>query len=332
MTHPNGKTDQIARKLLAYLRQEFNDSRIDYDSSLTQLHGGFETFIYRFTLKGVRKELSKSLILRLYPQSSGTIPAVWESTVQNVLAEEGYPVPQAHFLCTEMSILGGAFFIMDFLPGEPMATGPMETIPEMLGKTHAALHNIDPEPLITSLNERGIDKNRCSFGYRLDLLKDSASKHPRIRDGVDWLIKNIPPEPERLALCHGDFHPLNILIQDGKVTGVLDWGNFLIADLVFDIANTILLLTVPIKHLASAVLGPDSASVDWEMVANLYLDAYRSHRLLDSTNLDYYRVNRCVNALMQGFEGQEIWQQPLIVKDLIEYIHKITGIRISMPD
>ena len=328
----NEGIDQISERLIAYLRDKFNDSMIDYDSPLTQLQGGFETYIYRFKLNGVQTELSKPLILRLYPQSSGTKNAIWESTVQNVLAGEGYPVAQAYFTCTDMSILGGAFFIMDFLPGKPMATAPIETIPEMLGKTHAALHGIDPEPLIKSLSEQGIDKNMCSFGNRLDSLKDRASQLPWIRDGVAWLIKNRPPEPERLSACHGDFHPLNILIQDGKITGVLDWGSFLIADPALDIANTMVLTTISCKHLASSVMGPDFPSVDWEMISRLYLDAYRSHRRLDSTHLEYYRVYRSVNALIQGFEGYEGWQHPLMVKDLIEYIHNITEIRIAMPD
>jgi aminoglycoside phosphotransferase (APT) family kinase protein len=322
--------DQIQEGLIAYIRNEFDDFVIDYDSPLTQLQGGFETYIYRFKLNSVHNELSKPLILRLYPQSSGTINAIWESIVQNVLAGEGYPVARAHFTCADKSILGGAFFVMDFLPGKPMITAPIEIIPEMLGKTHATLHGIDPEPLIKSLSEHGIDKNVCRFSTKIDWLKDMARKLPWIRDGVDWLVKNRPPEPASLAVCHGDFHPNNILIQDGKITGVLDWGNFAIADPALDIANTIVLITIPFKHIAST-LEQAFSSLDWEMAAELYLDAYRSQSLLDSTHLDYYRANRCVNALIQGFEGQEVWQHPVIVKDLIKYIHKITGIRIRMP-
>ncbi len=332
MIHPNEeKTDQIAGRLIAYLRDELNDSTIEYDSPLIQLQGGFETAIYQFQLKGVQKELNKRLVLRLYPESYGPENAVWESSIQNALAKERYPVAKAYFICTDKSIIGGAFFIMDFLSGKPMMTAPVEAIAGILGQSHAAMHGIDPEPLIKSLSEQGIDKNTCRLSNRFVPLKDRASKLPWIRDGVNWLIKNRPPEPERLAVCHGDFHPLNILIQDGKITGVLDWGGFLIADPALDIANTIVVTTIPSKHLASTV-EQDFSSVDWEMVTELYLDAYRSQRLLDSTHLEYYRIMRSVNALIQGFEGQKVWQHPLIVKDLIEYIHKITEIRITMPD
>jgi len=332
MIHPNEKTDQIAGKLIVYLRDELNDSTIEYDSPLTQLQGGFETATYRFRLKGVQKELNKRLVLRLYPEFYGPENAVWESSVQNVLANEGYPVARAYFICTDKSILGGAFFIMDFLPGKPMMTAPIETIPEMLGKTHAALHRIDPESLIKSLNEQGIDENKCRLSNRFGFLQNIANELPWICDGVDWLMENRPSEPGRLAICHGDFHPLNILIQDGKVTGVLDWPGFLIADPALDIANTILLTTVPFKYLASSLVGPDFASADWEMGSRLYLDAYRAQLPLDSTNVDYYRVRRSVHALIEGFRGHQVWHHPLIVQDLIEFIYKVTEIRITMPD
>ncbi|MFW9894822.1 MAG: phosphotransferase family protein, partial [Candidatus Thorarchaeota archaeon] len=308
MTLENKGIDKISERLIYYLRDKLNSDMIDYDSPFTQLGGGFQTSIYRFKLKGVPEEISKPLILRLYPQFYGTNNAIWESIVQNMLVGEGYPVAQVYFTCTDMSILGGAFFIMDFLPGKPMMTTPIETIPEMLGKTHANLHSIDPEPLIKLLSDQGIEENTWRLSNHFDWLKDKASKLSWIGDGVDWLIKNRPPESKRLTVCHGDFHPLNILMQDGKVTGVLDWGNFIFADPILDIANTIVVITVPIKHIAS-VLFP---SVDWQLFTGEYLEAYQSKRLLDCTYLDYYKVMKSVKALIQGFEGLKIWQHPII--------------------
>jgi hypothetical protein len=66
-------------------------------------------------------------------------------------------------------------------------------------------------------------------------------------------------------------------------------------------------------------------------VADLYLAAYRAHRPLDGANLDYYRVRRCILALIEGFHGQKVWQHPGIVRDLLAYVQDITGIAIEMP-
>jgi aminoglycoside phosphotransferase (APT) family kinase protein len=64
------------------------------------------------------------------------------------LAKEAYPVAKAHLICTDKSVLGGAFFIMDFLSGTPMMAAPIEAIPMILGIAHAALHSIDPGSFI----------------------------------------------------------------------------------------------------------------------------------------------------------------------------------------
>jgi len=89
------------------------------------------------------------------------------------------------------------------------------------------------------------------------------------------------------------------------------------------------LITIASKHLTASM---DAFSyVDWDLMARLYLSAYRTRKPLDDANLDYYRVRRCVMALVQGVEGQKVWQHPLIVRDLLAAIHDITGIQISMP-
>ena len=153
----------ISDRLISYLRDQLGNPALDFASPLTRLQGGYETASYRFELDGASEELSRPLMLRLYPQFYGTSSAIWESTVQNGLAGQGYPVAQAHVLCTDMSVLGGAFFVMDHLPGRPLAVAPPESVPGLLGKTHAELHNSDPAPLMEMLSEKGVDDD----GYRL---------------------------------------------------------------------------------------------------------------------------------------------------------------------
>jgi len=326
----NEEIVHTSENLITYLRDQLNDPMIGYESPLTQLHGGVATRSYRFRLKGAQEEFTEPLVLRLYPEYSTAEDAVWEGTVQDVLAAKGYPAAKVRITCTDESILGGAFFIMDFLPGTLLAIARVESVPGLLGRTHAALHRIDPRPIIKSLGEQGVDESRCFLGNRLDELKDRVSEFPWLRSAVDWLIENHPPEPGQLAVCHGDFHPINILVHDGVVTGVLDWPCFRVADPVLDVATTVVLITIPYKHLMK-VSGPDLSPVDWKLFERLYLDAYQAEVPLDESHLDYYRVTRCVNALVEGAEGLALWRHPLIFEDLLEYIHSVAGIQITMP-
>jgi aminoglycoside phosphotransferase (APT) family kinase protein len=322
--------ETLSDRLISYLRAELGNPALDLGSPLSRIPGGYETATYRFTLDSAPSELSGTLVLRLYPEFYGTRNAIWESTVQNELIGEGYPVAQVHIVCTDMSILGGAFFIMDHLPGQLLAVAPPESVPELLGEAHADLHNIDPTPLIKALDDKGIAEYDYRLSSRLDWLGDKAEALPWLRRAVTWLLEHRPPEPEHLSVCHGDFHPLNILYADGKVTGVLDWPGFTVTDPVFDVANSIVIITIATKHLAASMDGVPSA--DWDLMADVYLAAYRARRPLDETNLDYYRVRRCLMALVQGVEGQKIWQHPLIVGDLLAFILDITGIQIVVPD
>ena len=116
--------DQIAAKLLTYLREECSALPLDYAEPLTQLQGGQETDTFRFALRGGQDQLPGALVLRLYPAHFGAHNAVWESTVQRVLASTGYPVPNVYLTCTDLSILGGAFFVMALLPGQPLMSAP----------------------------------------------------------------------------------------------------------------------------------------------------------------------------------------------------------------
>lgn len=315
--------EHISDGLITYLKAQLDNASIDYEMPLAKMEGGYETHMYRFRLSGVEGELSTPLAVRLYPPQDAPDRAIWESTVQNALADEGYPVARAYLTCTDASILGGVFFIMDLLPGEPMMAMPLETIPDMLAEAHAALHDIDPRPLVRSLRERRFDESLLRSDRRLEELCDAAGEYSWLGEGIDWLVAHRPPEPEQLSVCHGDFHPLNILVEDGQVTGVLDWAGFRIADPVLDVANTIVLATIPAKHLFSLP--------EWDQFAGMYLDAYGAHRALDLEYLDYYQARRCVSALLEGVRGHQVWQLPAVVEDLVERVCSTTGIRITPP-
>jgi aminoglycoside phosphotransferase (APT) family kinase protein len=318
--------EQISDDLIAYLRTQLGSRSIGYDTPLTPMKGGYETHMYRFRLSGAEGELSRPLALRLYARHEGPGRAIWESTIQNALADEGYPVARAYLTCTDASILGGVFFIMALLPGDMMMTMPFEAIPSLLGESHAALHSIDPAPLVRSLRERGYEESAYTFSSGLRLLREAreaAGRFPWLGAGLDWLVEHRPPEPESLSICHGDFHPLNILVQGGQITGVVDWAGLKIADPLLDIANTIVLAMIPAKHLFH-IPG-------WDQFPQMYLAAYRAHRPLDLSYLDYYQARRCVIALMEGASGHQVWQMSTVIEDLIQQVHDATGIRMSPP-
>ena len=280
--------------------------------------GGSRTWTYRFMLRGAPPEMDEALVLRLYPRFSGAWRAVKESCVQNALAGQACPVPRVHVTCTDTSILGGAFLVMQLRPGAPLLNAPMEVMPDLLGRTHAALHRLDPEPVLESLRGHGGETSQHRLEGSLEALDEWIGGSPRFGPVVGWLLENRPPEPEPLSICHGDFHPLNVLAEEGEVTGVLDWCDFIAGDPAMDVACTMMLMALHGRRLLSR---PDA-----DQVAERYLAAYRASRPLGSDHFDYYRVRRAVLALTEGVGW---WQHPLIVQELIAEIRSTTGIAVS---
>lgn len=64
----------------------------------------------------------------------------------------------------------------------------------------------------------------------------AADDDPLLNLTLDWLEANVPAEPERLVIVHGDAGPGNFLFADGKVTALLDWELVHYGDPMADLA------------------------------------------------------------------------------------------------
>ena len=320
--YPIPALDEVSRDLLSWLRDRLDDRGVGYAVPPRRLPGGSDTYTYRFRLNRAPGGLGEALVLRLYPRAHGTARTVRESRIQRALARTAFPVPNVHLTCTDQAVLGGAFFIMQFLPGELMSHAPIETIPAMLCRIHLALHRLDPTPVVESLREQGEIFSPHRAEEELAAISAYARKYPTLKPIMDWMSDHLPPPPPRLSICHGDFHPLNIVVQDGEVTGVIDWPEFMVGDPITDVATT-MTLGIPARHLFSL----SSRHRIWDR----YLASYRREAPVDSRVLDYYRARRCLIALLAGAGGRVLWRHPAIARDLIDDLRARTGIALAAP-
>lgn len=319
-------TTPVSHQLLEYLRAEFDDPNLRYASPPAPLLGGYDTAIYRLALAGSEDaRLRGPLVLRMFSATADPQRAVFEATVQNALADTGYPAPRSHLVCTESSVLGGAFFVMDLLPGDQLLAAPPDVSSTVMGTAHAVLHQLDARPIAAAIDAAGVT------GYRLDdrfdSLQATAVELPWIGAAVDWLTANRPPEPPELAVCHNDFHKLNILYEDGEVTGVVDWSGFLITDPIFDVATTIVLFTISARHLTAA---GDFEPADLDLVVEEYLAAYERRRPLDRTHLDYYRALRCMTLLLYWHRTDRGDQLRPMLNDFAATIRDVSGVTLEL--
>jgi aminoglycoside phosphotransferase (APT) family kinase protein len=316
---------ELNKNLLSYLGSELDHQRVTYASLPTPVKGGFDTRIFGFQLEGAPSELSRPLILRLFGKSSQN-RALFESAVQNAVASSGYPAPHVFFTGTDESWLGGSFMVMERMPGQPMDNLSENILPEMLAQAHLHLHSIDSDSVRVTLEVAGIHQDRYSMEGLVGWLVEriDAPRFEWLHSGSRWIVANRPEDPDRLVVCHGDFHTRNILTTDGKVSGVLDWSGCKIGDPAYDIGITKVLGTV-----AAPSLFP---KVNWTHLTIRYYDYYQRECPVDPVRVGYYEALRCLQALFEGAEGHLVWSQPEILRKLSEHFETITSVGLALPN
>ena len=182
------------------------------------------------------KSVNKNYVLRRKPpgnllKSAHAVDR--EYKIIKALKKVNFPVPETHILCTDDSVIGTIFYVMEFLQGRIFwdADMPECTIKERseiyddLNKNLAVLHNLDYESL--GLCDFGVPGNyfarqisRWSKQYRYSETK----KIKEMDKLIEWLPQNIPDNDES-SIVHGDYRLDNVIVHptEPKIIGILDW-------------------------------------------------------------------------------------------------------------
>jgi aminoglycoside phosphotransferase (APT) family kinase protein len=278
--------------------------------------GGFWAEILAIRLAGAPPDLDRDLIVRIMPD---TAIAQREAIIQSQVASQGFPAPAVRLIGTAGDGLGRPFMVMDRVPGRP-PIGDLESTPSplelaraplqlsaLLAGVAARLHRLDPAPLRAALG--AVPGVIVDVDGLVDLLEQRAraARRSDLAQAAIWLRGHRPP-PGREAICHGDLHPLNLLVADGRVT-LIDWSVALLADPAFDLGFTATMLAlapldVP-RGLRSAVrLGARATS-------RRFLRRYRrlagpeAKASLAPEVFSWHSAIHCLRALVEAAEWTE---------------------------
>ncbi len=340
-------TPEFLDEMLAHLRAESGMDTTAFADNPVRLLGGFDTLIFAFNLAGVTNELAGPLVIRLFSETGGAGQARKETVFQNAMADAGYPVPRVVIPGGERKIGGRPFNVMERVQGhslmEEMMGDPEATarVIDQLAHTQSELHTAPSSGVADSLRESGIAAEEFrivgQLRYVQRCIADPALTH--LEPIVAWLIENRPDERDELSICHGDFHPGNVMVDGGRVSGVLDWPGALLADAEYDVAITLVLMTV-----AGPSLVPDAPPGVFDAFAAAHLDSYSRRRTLDAERLRYYRAQRTIRAFIRGTAArtpgvdpelaprdQYPWSEEGATRRLVSVIKEATGIDAQLP-
>ena len=204
-------------------------------------------------------------------------------------------------------ILGGAFLVMERVAGRPLLDARRIGVASVLAEMQLRLHALDAEVLLQALDREGppISREVATFEGHLARLERriAYAKLGGLEKAMRWLSERRPSAGPRV-ICHGDFHPQNILMADGRVTGVLDWPNVVVADREFDVAAT-----RAIRFIPAGVLGVPRAlrglvEIAARVLSARHLAAYRRRHPLDPARLAYHEALACMRGILRTAEAR----------------------------
>jgi aminoglycoside phosphotransferase (APT) family kinase protein len=156
-----------------------------------------------------------------------------EFRVMKALGAVGFPVPTMRVLCEDVSVIGQAFYVMDFLEGRIFRDARMPGLSreeraglyDDLNATLARLHGIDWEA--AGLADYGRPGNYFERQIGRWTRQYRGAQTEEI-DDIELLIDALPrhiPADDTVTIAHGDYRPENVMfhLTEPKVIAVLDW-------------------------------------------------------------------------------------------------------------
>jgi aminoglycoside phosphotransferase (APT) family kinase protein len=156
-----------------------------------------------------------------------------EFRVMKALAQTDFPVARQYALCTDESVIGRAFYLMEHIEGRvlwdqslpDMSSSERSAIYDELNRVIAQLHSIDYQTI--GLGDYGKPGNY--FARQIDRwtkqYKAAETEHiPEMEALIEWLPQNIPAG-DLTTIVHGDFRLDNVIFHptQPRILAVLDW-------------------------------------------------------------------------------------------------------------
>lgn len=242
-----------------------------------------------------------------------------EARVLSALGTVGFPVAHVHGLCTEDSVIGTWFYIMDCVEGRIIWDSRLPEVPreqrrayyDAMNETIARLHMIDPVAVgLSDFGRPGSYFERQIGRWSKQYLEDvDAGRDDNMDRVIEWLNANTPPGDE-VAIVHGDYRIDNMIFHptEPRVLAVLDWELSTLGNPVADFVYHAMMYHMPADVLAAGLAGVDVAALGLPTEAE-YVAAYCKRTGRDGiANYPFYMAFNFFRlaAIFHGIKGRVV--------------------------
>ena len=156
-----------------------------------------------------------------------------EYRIMKALADTDVPVPRMVALCEDESVIGTAFYVMEYLEGrifrDPQMPGASRAeraaVYDSMNDVLARLHKVDFATIgLSDFGRPGNYFERQISRFIQQYRAAQTDQIPEMEELISWLPGNIPVE-DSVSIAHGDYRLENTIFHptEPRMIAVLDW-------------------------------------------------------------------------------------------------------------
>lgn len=234
--------------------------------SVEQFKGGQSNPTYKLITP------SRSYVLRRKPPGKllkGAHAVDREARVLSALGTTGFPVAHVYGLCTDDSVIGTWFYVMEMVEGRiiwetsfpEVSDADRPAYFDAMNATIARLHSVDYEAIGLGDygKQGGYFTRQIGLWSKQYLADEQAGRDPNMDRLVEWLPQTIPAEADaETVISHGDFRADNMIFHptQPKILAVLDWELSTLGNPLADFSYHAMMYRMP------PVIVPGLAGID----------------------------------------------------------------------
>jgi aminoglycoside phosphotransferase (APT) family kinase protein len=282
---------------------------------VAQFKGGQSNPTYRLSTP------TRNYVLRRKPPGQtvqGAHAVDREARILQALAPAGFPVAHVYGLCTDDSVIGSWFYIMELVEGRIFWDASFSEVAydqrpayfDAMNATIAQLHSLDYAALgLEGFGKPGNYFERQISRWSRQYMDDEEAGRDGDMDALlDWLPNNIP-DGDDSSIVHGDFRCDNMIFHpsEPRILAVLDWELSTLGHPLADFAYHAMMYQMP-PDIVAGLGDADIASLNIPPQAE-YVAAYcaRTGRT-GIPNWDFYIAFNFFRlaAIFHGIKGRVI--------------------------
>ncbi len=256
--------------------------------------------------KGMTAEvyaLEDNKVLKLYFDWVGKELIDFEAKIGKVISEAGIPSPK-FFSIVEVD--GRKGIIFERANGKSMLklieVKPWKIVyyARQMARLHARIHSYSTEQLSSQEKE----------------LKDAINfSVSTLGNRTERILEVLKKLPSGKSICHGDFHPDNIIVSSKRLV-VIDWTNAYSGNCLGDVARTCLMIRTPFVPPETPSIIVMLSKVIKRIIYSVYLKEYKRLTNVRTDDINAWMLPVAAARLREKIPGEKKWLLNIIDKYL----------------